>query len=146
MCSAVLRCSVVSDSLRSHEGDDRGCDGWMASPTQWTWIWVNSWSWWWTGRRGVLQCLGSKRAEHHWATELNWLDNSPPGSSVRGDSPGKNTEVGCHALLNKGNNTCLIKGWALKNWCFWTMVLEKTLESPLDCKEIQPAHPKGDQS
>ena len=36
--------------------------------------------------------------------------------------------------------------WELKNWCFWTVVLEKTLESPLDCKEIQPAHPKGDQS
>ena len=35
---------------------------------------------------------------------------------------------------------------ALKNWCFWTVVLEKTLESPLDCKEIQPVHPKGDQS
>ena len=38
------------------------------------------------------------------------------------------------------------ESWALKNWCFWSMVLEKTLESPLDCKEIQPAHPKGDQS
>ena len=38
------------------------------------------------------------------------------------------------------------ESWALKNWCFWTMVLEKTLESPLDCKEIQPVHPKGDQS
>ena len=38
------------------------------------------------------------------------------------------------------------KSWALKNWCFWTVVLEKTLESPLDCKEIQPVHPKGDQS
>ena len=38
------------------------------------------------------------------------------------------------------------KSWVLKNWCFWTVVLEKTLESPLDCKEIQPAHPKGDQS
>ena len=36
--------------------------------------------------------------------------------------------------------------WALKNWCFWIVVLEKTLESPLDCKEIQPVHPKGDQS
>ena len=36
--------------------------------------------------------------------------------------------------------------WALKNWCFWTVVLEKTLESPLDCKEIQPIHPKGNQS
>ena len=38
------------------------------------------------------------------------------------------------------------ENWALKNWCFWTMVLEKTLESPLDCKEIQPVHPKGNQS
>ena len=40
----------------------------------------------------------------------------------------------------------LWESWALKNWCFWTVVLEKTLESPLDCKEIQPVHPKGDQS
>ena len=38
------------------------------------------------------------------------------------------------------------ESWAPKNWCFWTMVLEKTLERPLDCKEIQPVHPKGDQS
>ena len=38
------------------------------------------------------------------------------------------------------------ENWALKNWCFWTVVLEKTLERPLDCKEIQPVHPKGNQS
>ena len=38
------------------------------------------------------------------------------------------------------------ESWGLKNWCFWTVVLEKTLESPLDCKEIQPVHPKQDQS
>ena len=38
------------------------------------------------------------------------------------------------------------ESWAPKNWCFWTVVLEKTLESPLDCKEIQPVHPKGDES
>ena len=38
------------------------------------------------------------------------------------------------------------EGWGLKNWCFWTVVLEKTLESPLDCKEIQPVNPKGNQS
>ena len=38
------------------------------------------------------------------------------------------------------------ESWTPKNWCFWTVVLEKTLESPLDCKEIQPIHPKGDQS
>ena len=54
------------------EGDDRGWDGWMASPTQWTWIWVNSKSWWWTGRPGVLQFMGSQRVRHDWVTELNW--------------------------------------------------------------------------
>ena len=54
------------------EGDDRGRDGWMASRTQWTWVWVNSGSWWWTGRPGVLRFKGSQRVGHDWATELNW--------------------------------------------------------------------------
>ena len=54
------------------EGDDRGWDGWMASPTQWTWVWVNSGSWWWTGRLGVLRFMGSQGVGHDWATELNW--------------------------------------------------------------------------
>ena len=54
------------------EGDNRGWDGWMASPTQWTWVWVNSGSWWWTGRPGVLRFMGSQRVRHDWATELNW--------------------------------------------------------------------------
>ena len=46
------------------EGDDRGRDGWMASPTQWTWVWVSSVSWWWTGRPGVLQSMGLQRVRH----------------------------------------------------------------------------------
>ena len=54
------------------EGDDRGWDGWMASPTRWTWFWVNSGSWWWTGRPGVLQFMGLQKVGHDWATELNW--------------------------------------------------------------------------
>ena len=54
------------------EGDDRGWDGWMASPTQWTWVWVNSRSWWWTGRPGVLWFMGSQRVGHNRATKLNW--------------------------------------------------------------------------
>ena len=52
------------------EGDDRGWDGWMASPTWWTWVWVNSGSWWWTERPGVLRFMGSQRVRHDWATEL----------------------------------------------------------------------------
>jgi len=53
------------------EGDDRGWDGWMASLTGWTWVWVNSRSWWWTGRPGVLRFMGSWRVGHDWETELN---------------------------------------------------------------------------
>jgi len=53
---------------------DRGWDGLMASPTRWTWVWVNSGSWWWTGRPGMLQFMGSQRVEHYWATELNWTE------------------------------------------------------------------------
>ena len=54
------------------EGDDRGWDGWMASPTQWTWVWMNPGNWWWTGRPGVLWFMGSQSFRHDWATELNW--------------------------------------------------------------------------
>ena len=57
-------------------GDGRGWDGWMASPTQWTWVWVNPGSWWWTGRPGVLRFMGSQRVGHDWATELNWSDSA----------------------------------------------------------------------
>ena len=56
------------------EGDDRGWDGWMASLTQWTWVWVNSGSWWWIGRPGVLWSMGSQRVGHNWVTELNWTE------------------------------------------------------------------------
>ena len=57
------------------EGDDRGWDGWVASLTRWTWIWVNSGSWWWTGRPGVLRFMGLQRVGHDRATELNWMTN-----------------------------------------------------------------------
>ena len=54
------------------EGDNRGWDGWMASPTRWTWVWVNSGSWRWTGRPGVLRFMGCKESD---TTEwLNWTD------------------------------------------------------------------------
>ena len=58
------------------EGDDRGWDGWMASLTQWTWVWVGPGNWWWTGRPGVLWFMGSQRVRHDWATELNWTEHN----------------------------------------------------------------------
>ena len=60
--------------LKAGEGeDDRGWDGWMASPTQWTWVWVSSGSWWWTGKPGVLWSTGSQRDTTEW---LNWTELS----------------------------------------------------------------------
>ena len=56
------------------EGDDREWDGWMASLTRWTWVWVNSGSWWWTGRPDVLRFMASQRVGHDWATEMNWTE------------------------------------------------------------------------
>ena len=53
------------------EADDRGWDSWMASPTKWTWFWVNSGIWGWTGKPGMLQSMGSQRVRHDWVTELN---------------------------------------------------------------------------
>ena len=60
---------------RWEEKGPTGWDGWMASLTQWTWVWVNSRSWWWTGRPRVLQSMGSQRVGHDWMTELNWTAN-----------------------------------------------------------------------
>ena len=52
--------------------DNRGWDGWMASLTQWTWVWTSSRRWWRTGKPGVLQSMGLQRIGHDWATEVNW--------------------------------------------------------------------------
>ena len=56
------------------EGDDRGWDGWMASLSRWTWVWVNLGSWWWTGRPGMLRFMGSQRVGNDWVTEVNWTE------------------------------------------------------------------------
>ena len=66
--------TLMLERLRAGgEGDNRRWDGWMASLTQWKWVWVDSGSWWWTGRPGVLQFMGSQRVRHDWANELNWI-------------------------------------------------------------------------
>ena len=72
------------------QGDDRGWDGWMASLTQCTWVWVDSGSWWWTGRPGMLRFIGLQRVRHDWATQLNWTNLS---KSVHTNQP--NRTFGC---------------------------------------------------
>ena len=59
---------------QEEKGTTEQWDGWTASPTRWSWVWVNSGSWWWIGWLGVLRFMGSQRVRHDWATELNdWL-------------------------------------------------------------------------
>ena len=63
-----------SDAGRDWRQEEKGMtedeiDGWIVSPTQWTWVLVNSRSWWWTGRPGMLQFMGSQRVGHSWVTE-----------------------------------------------------------------------------
>ena len=57
------------------EGDNRW-DDWIASLTQWTWVWASSGSWWWTGKPGMLQSMWLQRVGHDWVTGLNWTDLS----------------------------------------------------------------------
>ena len=84
--------------LRVGEGDDRGWDGWMASPTQWTWVWVDSGSWWWTRRTGVLQFMGSQS----WIQLSDWTElrsTGEKGSAGREYWPYRHGTYDEHAWL-----------------------------------------------
>ena len=70
-----LEKTLILGEIRGRKKEDyRGWDGWMASLTWWTWVWVNSGSCWWTGRPGMLQSIGLQKVGHDWATELNWTE------------------------------------------------------------------------
>ena len=101
--------------LAGEEGDERRWDGWMASLTQWTWVWVNSGSWWWTGRPGFLQSMGSQRVWHDWTIELNGFCLRSFPHSPSGKEPtihcGRPKRCGFSCLgqgypLEKGMATC----------------------------------------
>ena len=66
---------MLGKSEGRRKGDNRAWYDWMASSTQWTWIWANSWSWWWTGKSGTLQSMKSQSTGHDWTTELNWCSS-----------------------------------------------------------------------
>ena len=82
------------------EGNDGGWDGWMASLTLWTWVWVNSGSWWWAGRPGMVRSMGSQRVRDNWATELNWTDTYLQVSYLSSNLESKIVPKTCAWLLD----------------------------------------------
>ena len=95
----LLEKTLMLGKTEGRRRENRGWDGWIASPTQWTWVWASSGSWWWTGKPGVLQFMGLQRVRHDW---VNWseLDSHGPTRLLGPwDFPG-NTEMGCHFLLH----------------------------------------------
>ena len=118
----------------------------MASLTQWTWVWVNYRNWWWTGRLGMLQSIGSERVRHDWATELNRTDSILKSRDITLLTKVRLVKAMVFPVVVWMQELDYKESWALKNWCFRTVVLEKTLESPLDCKDIKLVNPKGNQS
>ena len=124
----------------------------------------------WSGSSSPVVIYGCEKSESHSVvSDSLW----PHGVYCPWNSPGQNSRVPSLSLLQgifptQGSNPGLWyrrwilyqlshkgnpwiweldykENWALNNWCFWTVLLEKTLENPLDCKEIQPVHPKGNQ-
>ena len=97
--------------LKAGEGEDRGWDSWMASPTQWTWVWASSRRWWRTGKPGMLKSMGSLRVWHDWTKTTKHCVQSIPLIGVPRGSDGK--ESACNAGdpgLNPGLERSLGEG------------------------------------
>ena len=108
------------DWRQEARGNDRGQDGWIVSPTQWTWVWVGSRRWWKTGQPRMLQSMGLQRVGHDWATELNWFQiflpshhawthiiSSDPWQAVSEPfctPPGPHWPLGAECLIPPGNS------------------------------------------
>ena len=119
-----------------------GWDGWMASPTQWTWVWVNSRSWRWIGRPGVLWLMGLQRVGYDWATELNWTAPWKKGY----DKPGQHIKKQRPHFANRGPYSKSY-GFSSNCVCFWELLDHKggwacpTLCDPMDQSMLGlPAH------
>ena len=121
------------------EGDDRGWEGWMASLTGWTWVWVNSGSRWWTGRPGMLRFMGSQRVGHDWATDLIWSDQGQFSGSLGSwsqcsHSKGSGLDLGSlFSTVLPGIMRTLRKVGCLDGWHeidFWSITIQQNGETP----------------
>ena len=104
---------------------DRGWDGWMASLTQWTWVWVNSRSWWWTERPGMLPSMGLQRLGHDWVTELNWTVGKNPLEEM--EQPLESTKESKTQYLG-----------AISKVTEWSVLISKANHSILQWSESMP--------
>ena len=102
---------IMGNIEGGRRGDDRRWDVWVASLTQWMWVWVNSRSWQWTGRPGVLQSMGSQRVRHIWVTELNWIYIDMIIVTIQSNKIALN-EV-------KKNKVLLEPAYGKTKWSFW---------------------------
>ena len=137
------------------EGDNRGWDGWMASPTRWTRVWASSRSWWWTGWPGVLQSMGSQRVRHDWATELNRRQQADQikrnfRSHIRGQilfykgrNWGHERRGDLHKIRLLGRLNIELKCWSLTLKKFRIKILENKLVSSVRKKEEMRQRPHG---
>ena len=146
----------------------------MTSPTQWTWVWVNSGSWWWTGRPGVLRFMGSQRVGHNWATELNWTELKITADRDCSHEIKRHLLLARKVMTNLDNilksrditmptKVSLVKAIVIsvvmygcesrtmkkaERWridAFELWCWRRLLRVPWTAKEIQPVHSKGDQ-
>ena len=146
----LLEKTLMLGKIEGGKGEARGGDGWMASPTQWTWVWASPRmriiSFWKTHKFWETQaCFHVCLCDFTLAYVMTNLDSILKSrhqvtnkSLYRPRYCFSSSHVWMWELDHK-------EGWTPKNWCFWTMVPEKTFESPLDWKVIKPVDPKGDQ-
>ena len=100
------------------EGDYRRWDSWMASPTQWIWVWASSESWWRTGKPGVLHSMGSQRVGHSWATGLNWTEWLKT-TLISCSSGGQNSEMSLTGLKSRCGQAAFLSGGSRGKSDFW---------------------------
>ena len=96
---------MLENTEAGGEGGNRGWDGWMASPTEWTWVCVDFRSWWWTGRPVVLEFMGSQGVRHDWVTNLIWSD---PREAWRA------------AIHGVAKSLTWLSDWTELNWTEWS--------------------------
>ena len=124
-------------------------DGWMASLTQWKWVWVSSGSWWWTGKPSVLQSMRSQRVRHDWATELNYHTmkvleyiSKPQETSFRYDSLSHSPLSQKARYSGQGEVPAQVTGSQdLKLWVLWGPCSFQTTPGSLYQNELLAVHP-----